>query len=159
MVFRFSKEGKALFSYLTDTRSIFVIVFLQRIILSRIRLVNWSFHLAGEITRNRSGTRVDSVFPVVPWPLEGFCSRIFNLYHFPVQNVIWPSTWKKKFHLVSHYTYSLIAVGLTGIQPAQFFTLNLYYQLLPFFSYIPAITSHYDMEYLMRDDKTFAIVT
>lgn len=58
--------------------------------------------------------RADFVFPVIPHPLEGFCSRIFNLYHFPVQNVIWSNMQQEKIHSrYKYYSIPSLHFGLT----------------------------------------------
>lgn len=60
--------------------------------------------------------RADFVFPVIPHPLEGFCSRIFNLYHFPVQNVIWSNMQQEKIHSrYKYYSIPSLHFGLTII--------------------------------------------
>ena len=83
-----------------------VIVFLPRIIPRRtgsgeLLLPRWQVKSHG----NRSGTRVDSVFPVVPSPPEPFRSRIFNLYHFPVRNVTRLASSRKKNSTSSRALY------------------------------------------------------
>lgn len=104
-----------------------VSIFFRGIIFYTIGLVNYFFFFFIWQVKSREivqRPRADSVFPVISHPLEGFCSRIFNLYHFPVQNVIWSNMQQEKIHSrYKYYSIPLLHFGLAKILSSRSFSL------------------------------------